>query len=230
MRQNVYDYAYELKRERKHRNSTLFIVFISVFVFITLFMQFILFPVKMHSDSMGSDIAKNGALFVTPLIKTPVRGDVVYIARSDAKEASAFLKFADVIIRFFTAEQVSITQTGRVTGRPCVRRVLAVPGDTVYMKDYVLYVKPAGAKQFLTEYELASKPYNMHLYSVPSDWDGLGSIGTMTQTVIGRDEYFVLADNRVEAADSRLWGPIKSENILGKVVLQYFPFSKIKIF
>ena len=40
-----------------------------------------------------------------------------------------------------------------------LRRVIGMPGDIIYMRDYVLYVKPAGEKHFLTEFEIIEKNY-----------------------------------------------------------------------
>ena len=50
------------------------------------------------------------------------------------------------------------------------------------------------------------------------------------EILLGPDEYFVLADNRVEGTDSRIWGSVPQENIQGKAVLQYFPFRRIHKF
>jgi len=230
MRQNVYEYAYELKRERQHRNTSMFIVIVSVIVCLSLFFSFILFPVLVKSDSMESDIARGGAVFVSPFVHAPKRGDVVFISRSDNEKAAGLARPIDLLLRFFTAQKIQLHTSGRITAKPCLRRVLALPGDTIYMKDYVLYVKPEGQKQYLTEFELASRPYTVHIYSVPVEWDGLGSCGTISERTIGRNEYFVLADNRIEGTDSRVWGNIPSSRIGGKVVLQYFPFNKIRLF
>ena len=47
---------------------------------------------------------------------------------------------------------------------------------------------------------------------------------------LGKDEYFVMSDNRVSSIDSRLWGAVKSNKIQGKVLIRYFPLNKIAIF
>ena len=41
------------------------------------------------------------------------------------------------------------------------------------------------------------------------------------------DEYFILGDNRLISKDSRYFGPIKDNEIKGKIVFRLFPFTKI---
>lgn len=47
---------------------------------------------------------------------------------------------------------------------------------------------------------------------------------------IPHDSYFLLGDNRNESEDSSLWGPVKKENLIGKVICRYSPLKKFKIF
>ena len=42
--------------------------------------------------------------------------------------------------------------------------------------------------------------------------------------------YFVLGDNRQHSTDSRVFGFVKKEAMIGKVSLRYYPFSEIKFF
>lgn len=105
-----------------------------------------------------------------------------------------------------------------------------MPGDTLYIQDYIVYVKPQEQDFFLTEFELCKRPYNIHIYSIPAEWDGLGPFKDMEPITLGEDEYFVLADNRIEAVDSRLYGPVKQNRLKGKVLFEYFPFDKLRIF
>ncbi|MCR4323136.1 MAG: signal peptidase I [Candidatus Azambacteria bacterium] len=53
--------------------------------------------------------------------------------------------------------------------------------------------------------------------------------GNMTAT-LGSDEYFVMGDNRDASSDSRRWGALKREFIIGKVLLRAFPFQKMEAF
>ena len=81
-----------------------------------------------------------------------------------------------------------------------VRRVVAVPGDTVQIKDGAVYV-------------------NDELYNVPSGEASIDDPGLAADPItLGDDEYFVLGDNRNNSEDSRYAniGNIKEEYVIGK--------------
>lgn len=231
MRQNVYDYSFEMRWQRRRRVTRVLLVGFSIVLGISLFLRLVLFPVKMHSDSMSSDVSPGGALFVCPMIRTPRRGDVFFLDRQDGVRIPWHKAVVNAVAGFFTAQRLEpFGYSRRITAHNSVRRVLGLPGDTLYMKDYVLYIKPRGDSLFLTEFEMAVKPYNIHIYSVPVEWDGLGPCGDMRELTLGPDEYFVLADNRIEGVDSRLYGPVGSRRLRGRVLLQYFPLNRMRVF
>lgn len=45
--------------------------------------------------------------------------------------------------------------------------------------------------------------------------------------ILGKDEYFVMGDNRPKSYDSRSWGTLKEEEIIGKPIIRLLPIQKI---
>ncbi len=110
--------------------------------------------------------------------------------------------------------------------RSIVKRVVALPGDSVYLDDFVVRVREKGSAYFLTEYELSGKSYDIRSEGLPEGWSKdmplSGASGIVT---LGDDEYFVVGDNRLNYSDSRFFGPVHSRDILGKVAFRYWPLG-----
>ena len=100
--------------------------------------------------------------------------------------------------------EVIVFHYPRDPSRDFVKRVIGVPGDRVEIRGSTVLVN--GAK--------LAEPY----ISVPDPSD-------MDPFVVRDGEYFVLGDNRRRGGsnDSRNWGSVPQENILGKVWLVYWP-------
>ncbi len=94
------------------------------------------------------------------------------------------------------------------TSRFFIKRIIGLPGETVAISGYDVSIN-GGAP--LTE------PYII---------DTKKKRDTMEIT-LADDEYFVLGDNRKESADSRYWGPLQREHIVGRALTRLFPFTKI---
>lgn len=54
--------------------------------------------------------------------------------------------------------------------------------------------------------------------------------GRYNKVTLGTDEYYVLGDHRDASSDSRAWGAVKKEEIVGRVWLRGLPLSKISTF
>jgi len=89
---------------------------------------------------------------------------------------------------------------------PLVKRVIALPGETVEIRQGKVYVNG----QHLDEPYLRQTPYgNMPARQVPA-----GSI-------------FVLGDNRNNSNDSRVFGMVPLDDVVGKAWLRYWPLDQI---
>jgi signal peptidase I len=53
---------------------------------------------------------------------------------------------------------------------------------------------------------------------------------TINGLTLAKDEYYVLGDNRPQSSDSRYWGPVKSDLIVGRAFLRLWPISSLGIF
>ena len=91
-----------------------------------------------------------------------------------------------------------------------IKRVIGVPGDTVIIEDStVTIVNEANPEGIVLD-----EPYIRSMRST----------GRMEET-LGEREYFVMGDNRDESSDSRMWGVLQEERIIGRAFLRLFPFS-----
>lgn len=90
-----------------------------------------------------------------------------------------------------------------------VKRVIGLPGETVELRRGIVYVNN----------EPLPEPF-------PHD---LGYQSTVAIT-LGPLSYFVMGDNRDNSNDSRSFGPVKREHIVGRVWLRYWPLSEFTSF
>ena len=101
-----------------------------------------------------------------------------------------------------------------------IKRVIGLPGDTIRYESGQLYVNGEHIEEdFLDKEHMESE---MRKYS--------RSIFTADLSVtLGEDEYFCMGDNRIVSADSRVYGPFSSKDIISSGILVFFPFDHLGI-
>jgi len=153
------------------------------------------------------------------------RGNIVLINTADKNKQNRFLTAVDGVLRFFTAQQVSIFGSQE---HLYIKRLIGLPGDEISMTNFVIRVRPAGDTWTLTEFELSDRPYYPHIPQMPALWDNsLPFSGNMEPIVLGADECFIVSDDRGNTGDSRTWGPIRTGEIIGRPVFRYWPPGRI---
>ena len=105
-----------------------------------------------------------------------------------------------------------------------VKRVIALPGDTLYMKDYKVYIRVPGSNFFVLETKLVTKDYALLFPDLSLSLKGYPLEGTYPPITLSEGEYFLLSDHRGRGSDSFSWGPLPRDKILGKVFFRYWPF------
>jgi signal peptidase I len=195
---------------------------------------------QINSKTMEPTVSKGDCLIATPLYNAKPdasakvsllipakRGDLVVIEPAYQAEASLPGRVLDRLVAFLTFQKWHPFERRNTWGeKPVVRRLVALPGDSIYMDQFVLHVRPAASAHFLTEFELSEKTYDIQLDQLPKGWGAdMPFSGSFPQMTLGNNEFFVLCDNRINASDSRVWGPVTAQRIHGKVVLRYWPLS-----
>ena len=154
------------------------------------------------------------------------RGSIVLVDMRRNNNSNAALRVIDGVVRFFTAQRISIFSGGQYY----IKRVIALPGDEISMSNFVFRVKEQGSPYNLTEFELSDKPYHPEIPQIPQLWDeSLPFSGSMDTIILGPDECFVVSDDRGNTNDSRTWGAISPSLVTARAVLRFWPVMKIEL-
>jgi signal peptidase I len=93
-----------------------------------------------------------------------------------------------------------------------IKRIIALPGETVVVKNGILLINN----------EKLNESYLPEDFSTRS-----GKFLKEGQPItLSLSEYLVMGDNRNHSSDSRDWGTVPRENIVGRVWLRYWPLDK----
>lgn len=105
-----------------------------------------------------------------------------------------------------------------------IKRCVGVPGDTIQIKDKILFVN---GEQF-------KNPEHMKFIDTLSNGElniqqrrpgGMDSRDNFGPYVVPPDKYFMMGDNRDNSHDSRWWGPVPKENVLGEAMMIHWSWN-----
>jgi len=111
-----------------------------------------------------------------------------------------------------------LSEFGEQPDKQLIKRVIGLPGDRVVVKENIITI-------YNSEHPDGFNPDVTVGYS----HEALFTPGNVDITVPA-GEVFVSGDNRPNSLDSRVFGTISSNDIIGKLVIRIFPFNKAKAF
>ncbi len=100
------------------------------------------------------------------------------------------------------------------TSKFFIKRIIGLPGETVMLQSGAVLITKTDGTTFALE-----EPY-LHYEEMGSDME----------TTLRAGEYFVMGDNRPASSDSRIWGPLPREDIVGRALVRLLPVAKADFF
>ena len=120
-----------------------------------------------------------------------------------------YLIVDELSYRFKTPERGSVIvfKYPKDPSKQFIKRIIGLPGETVVIKDGAVTIVNAEN----TDGFILDEPYVK-----------LAKPDTATYT-LSEEEYFVMGDNRLRSSDSRIWGPVPKDHIVGRPILRVMP-------
>jgi signal peptidase I len=162
---------------------------------------FLIQPFWIPSASMEETIQIDDRVMVNKLAYNwgePQRGDIVVFR--DPREPEVEESIPEAVIRSIL-EAIGVRTRGR---DDLIKRVIGLPGETVSVD----------GDRVLVDGAPIDEPYVLN--------SSMADEGPFT---VGDDEVFVMGDNRNASFDSRRFGPVSFEDLVGKAFLTIWPLS-----
>lgn len=152
------------------------------------------------------------------------------------------IKQGDIIVFTFPAKTKDQENCGGYQyGRDYVKRVVAMPGDKVEVKNAVLYVNDQEVPlqgyevykdivRFKGDNNLSQDVYQILWEDGKLEHEfGFVLRDDFGPIIVPQDSYFAMGDNRDDSCDSRFWGPVPRQNIKGTAWFIHWPLNRIRI-
>jgi signal peptidase I len=168
---------------------------------------------------------------------TLIEGDRIAVERISRFFAPP--KRGDIMVFYPPSTQLSrkpIQLFSRLTGILCkdvayIKRVVGLPGDKIEIKE-----ESSGAAYVYINDKKYEESYIKSVYEYPAcPQDDTKVIYASAEGMqcgpfyLKDDQYFMMGDNRGESYDSRYWGTISRDRFVGRAVVIFFPFNRVKI-
>ncbi len=105
---------------------------------------------------------------------------------------------------------VLVFHNPRNTNEDYIKRIIGLPGDTVEINNQTVFINGEAVIEEFTHYPIA-----------PGEYSG--------PFVVGDNQLFVMGDNRPNSSDSRVFGPIDQDLVVGQAWLRIWPLNEFGI-
>ena len=191
--------------------SLLYVLVVSLFL-----MAFTVQPIRIPSESMEPTLLVGDFLLL----------DKQAAGRGGGVMPPAGIERGDVVVFHDPVDDSSVH---------LVKRVIGLPGDRIHLRDGVVYRNGTALKESYAVYRRSGRDVfrddfpsllTMDPGVNPNWWIRLRTLARDGDVTVPADSYFVMGDNRNNSEDSRYWGFVPGQAIVGKPVLVYFSWKQ----
>jgi signal peptidase I len=132
-------------------------------------------------------------------------------------------------------DEIAVFLSPEQPGLFLVKRIIGVPGDRIHLRDDVVYRNGEKLVEPFVRHKRGHNPYTDNFPAVPPleqlgvsnrKWaEELPSHIQGDDIVVPANSYFAMGDNRDVSYDSRFWGFIPRENLIGRPMFIYWSFE-----
>ena len=177
-------------------------------------------PVSGEGDALGEDESERSALaLLREVIETILLTLVIFVvintltsrfriegpSMNPTLHEGQYLIINKLIYKLHAPERgdIIVFHHPQNSERDLIKRVVGLPGEEIHVREGQVYIDGV----------LLEEPYLAY------------SGGRSARYTLGEDEFYVLGDNRPNSDDSRSWGALQKDQIVGKVWVSYWPPS-----
>ncbi|HOJ63756.1 MAG TPA: signal peptidase I [Spirochaetota bacterium] len=233
-----YEY-YKKKVNKKKIIRDIILIYVIAVLFVLFFNSFIMQAYKVPSNSMFPTISEGDRVLANKFIYGPKlpftdirifnatknikRGDVIIFLSKEYYNTNHLFRSLSSLIYTLTFSLVDISSfLKNYDANMYIKRVIGIPGDRIKFEinnnKVIILINEINEKKVI----------NLNYKVIEETEENSPLISSMiiqNEIILKENQYYVIGDNRAVSADSRIWGPIDSNQIIGKAVLKYWPIS-----
>lgn len=161
--------------------------------------------------------------FVVQAFKIPTGSMRMTLVEGDLILVNKFIYGAKVPFTKLRLPAVKLPERGDVVvfiypednKKDFIKRLVGLPGESVEIKGGSIYINDKPAQEPV---------FNQIYYYNRGDFGAEGQ-----KLIVPKDSYFVLGDNSASSKDSRYWGFVPKDNLLGEALIIYWPLHRIRV-